>query len=239
MIIHNQQTDIFPMEKNEFLITIWVDKIIVKSVTILYCDRYLVDSMKSKEMRLEQEVENFDVWQVAIKTSTNRLLYKFLIKDIEGKIFYYTQYGIAYEEDLRASFFHYPYVFDSDVFKKPNWIDNLVIYEIFPDRFARVDNEVGKTYLYPWDYKKWENGGSQVFLGGNFKGIMSKMDYFKDLGINCIYFTPLFKSTSSHRYNVDDYFIVDPLLGTNEEFKDLVDLLHKNGINSLLQKCSR
>ncbi|WP_235374865.1 alpha-amylase family glycosyl hydrolase [Caldicellulosiruptor naganoensis] len=72
--------------------------------------------------------------------------------------------------------------------------------------------------------------GGEVFLGGNFEGIKSKIDYFKRLGINAIYFTPIFKSTSSHRYNVDDYFDVDP---AKEEFKELVETLHQNGIKVL------
>ena len=112
----------------------------------------------------------------------------------------------------------------------PDWFKHAIVYQIFPDRFCRSGdgNLWGKEgavihsnwYDKPY-YCKREGVGDIVyydFFGGNLKGIQEKLPYLKELGITAIYLNPIFESSSNHRYGTADYFRVDPMLGTNEEF---------------------
>ena len=67
-----------------------------------------------------------------------------------------------------------------------------------------------------------------------FPKYKNKIDYIKDLGVDAIYLNPIFKSNSSHRYDTIDYMAIDPLLGTDEDFRELVDTCHNNGIKVIL-----
>jgi glycosidase len=109
-------------------------------------------------------------------------------------------------------------------------MEDLIIYQIFPDRFANGDrgNDPAKT-------KKWNEKPTRTsFFGGDLQGIMNKIPYLKDLGINAIYLTPIFKSPSTHKYDAEDYFQIDPAFGTVETFEDLVKNAHKNNIKIIL-----
>lgn len=233
-IIHNQLHDIFALSQEEFLIRLWVKKGLAKEVWVVFFDRYQADNQKTVKMELYFETNEYELYKTTIDAKTKRLGYKFILKLFDSSFKIYNQYGLVDEDDKYFGHFHFPYANPSDVFIKPKWTENLVVYEIFPDRFSREDEKEQRLNLWPWDYKEWKEGGSRVFLGGNFKGILKRLDYLKSLGVNAIYLTPLFKSSSSHRYNVDDYFKIDPLLGTNEEFKDLVKTLHENDIKVIV-----
>ncbi len=118
----------------------------------------------------------------------------------------------------------------------PEWVKDAVFYEIFPDRFAKAQpphyypNYLHSTNLEPWD----EKPTSQGYKGGNFWGIIEKLDYLQDLGINAIYFTPIFQSTCNHRYHTHDYYQVDPLLGGNVAFAEFLKQAHERNIRVIL-----
>jgi len=233
-VIHNQVHDIFAISKDRFYVRLWVQRGFSRSVTLIFSDRYDLEAQKVK-MNFYMKVGNFEIYTAQVQNKTPRFAYKFLIELLDGSFKIFNQFGLAdTEENLYFDAFQFPYANEADIFEKPSFAEGLVVYEIFPDRFKRGKKEVPCRKLFDWDYCSWDVAGSEVFLGGDFAGIREKIDYFKSLGINAIYLTPIFKSVSSHRYNVDDYFDVDPLLGTKEEFKDLVKSLHKNGIRIIL-----
>ena len=96
----------------------------------------------------------------------------------------------------------------------PNWVKNAVFYQIFPDRFA-WSNQV----LKPGNFESWDSHPTpDGFKGGDLMGVYEKLDYLEDLGINAIYFNPIFTSASNHRYHTFDYYQVDPLLGQDKAF---------------------
>ncbi|WP_421655947.1 alpha-amylase family glycosyl hydrolase [Leptothermofonsia sp. ETS-13] len=74
----------------------------------------------------------------------------------------------------------------------------------------------------------------QGYKGGDLWGVIDRLDYLQDLGINAIYFTPIFQSASNHRYHTHDYYQVDPMLGGNSAFKDLLDEAHRRNIKVVL-----
>ena len=126
----------------------------------------------------------------------------------------------------------------------PEWVQNAVCYQIFPDRFFRageVLNPKPGSFIYgSWDdkpmYVKNEKGEivRWDFFGGNLKGIEEKLDYLEGLGINLIYLNPVFSARSNHRYDTADYKTVDPVLGGDEALKSLIDAAHRRGIRIIL-----
>ena len=115
----------------------------------------------------------------------------------------------------------------------PDWVKHAVFYQIFPDRFAR-SQQPRKRLLTP-SWENWDDMPTlQGYKGGDLWGILEQLDYLQDLGINAVYFTPIFQSASNHRYHTHDYYQVDPMLGGNGAFKELLEACHQRKIKVVL-----
>ena len=116
----------------------------------------------------------------------------------------------------------------------PDWVKHAVFYQIFPDRFAK--SQTLRKRLHHHD--RWEDWHEMPTLrgykGGDLWGITEKLDYIQDLGINAIYFTPIFQSASNHRYHTHDYYQVDPMLGGNAAFQEFLEESHRRDIKVVL-----
>ena len=112
----------------------------------------------------------------------------------------------------------------------PKWVQHSVIYQIFPDRFENGDSSNDPKDLMPWDGKPTYANR----FGGDIAGIEKRQTYLKSLGINAIYYNPIFKSPSNHRYEADNYVQLDPEFGTNREFIRLTKGLKAQGISTIL-----
>jgi cyclomaltodextrinase len=112
----------------------------------------------------------------------------------------------------------------------PNWVQDAIFYQIFPDRFADGDTANNPPNVRPWNSLPT----NYSFHGGDLRGVIQRFDYLLDLGINAIYFTPIFQASSNHRYNATDYLKIDPQLGDLKDFHDLVDVAHKNNVRIIL-----
>ncbi len=121
----------------------------------------------------------------------------------------------------------------------PYWIQDAIFYQIFPDRFANGDPSNDPPNCQTWGEPPTLWG----FQGGDLRGIIQKVDYLLDLGINAIYLNPIFLSPSNHRYNIVDYYTIDPRLGTLQDFHALLNVAHNNGMRVILDgvfnHCSR
>ena len=137
---------------------------------------------------------------------------------------------------------------------RPEWYERGMVYQIFPDRYARDENwrertlaEVEKPrngiqrrMVEDWNeppvYERAEDGSIKTwdFYGGSLKGIQNDLPRIAELGFTAIYLNPIFEAHSNHRYNTADYLNVDPLLGTNEEFEVLCREAAKYGIGIVL-----
>ncbi|MCS7179461.1 MAG: glycoside hydrolase family 13 protein [Anaerolineae bacterium] len=115
-------------------------------------------------------------------------------------------------------------------FQTPEWVKDAVFYQIFPDRFAKSEQVPKPNNLEPWDNPPTRYG----FKGGDLRGVLERLDYLQDLGVNAIYFNPIFQSTANHRYHTHDYYRIDPILGGDEAFRDLLDEAHRRGIRIVL-----
>ncbi len=128
----------------------------------------------------------------------------------------------------------------------PDWAQGAVIYQVFPDRFAKSGSPDLTGKLTPYTvHKDWneevvwqpEEDGTVLnndFFGGNFRGITEKLDYIAGLGATILYLNPISKSFSSHRYDTGDYKTPDPMLGTEEDFSELCKQAHARGIRVVL-----
>ena len=116
--------------------------------------------------------------------------------------------------------------------RTPDWVKHAVFYQIFPDRFARSDRTVHPpgTRFAPWGTAPEVD----AFQGGDLRGIVDKLDYLSELGVNALYLNPIFASASTHRYHTFDYLRVDPLLGGNEALRELLDAAHSREMHVVL-----
>jgi cyclomaltodextrinase len=112
----------------------------------------------------------------------------------------------------------------------PAWVKDAVFYQVFPDRFAQSKKVPKPNHIEPWDSPPTIHG----FKGGDLLGVLERLDYLQELGINAIYFNPIFQSASNHRYHTHDYYQVDPLLGGNNAFMDLLHEAHQRGVRIVL-----
>jgi cyclomaltodextrinase / maltogenic alpha-amylase / neopullulanase len=115
-------------------------------------------------------------------------------------------------------------------FVVPTWVEQSVLYQIFPDRFANGDKTNDPPDVQPWETKP--TGFSR--LGGDVQGVRQHLPYLAELGISAVYFTPVFQSPSNHRYDAEDYTMIDPQFGTNAEFAALTRELQSKGIRTVM-----
>ncbi|TVP66330.1 MAG: DUF3459 domain-containing protein [Leptolyngbya sp. LCM1.Bin17] len=119
-------------------------------------------------------------------------------------------------------------------FQTPDWVKHAVFYQIFPDRFARTQRSVTDPTMAV-ALEAWESPPTLFgYKGGDLWGIAEQLDYLVDLGITAIYLTPIFQSTSNHRYHTHDYYQVDPLLGGNQAFADFLEAAHRKNLRVVL-----
>ena len=112
----------------------------------------------------------------------------------------------------------------------PSWVKDAVFYQIFPERFANGDPSNDPPGTEPW-------GGvpkSRNYFGGDLQGIIDRLDYIASLGVNALYLNPIFESKSNHKYHATDFLKIDPHVGDDATFKQLVDGCHARGIRIIL-----
>ena len=128
----------------------------------------------------------------------------------------------------------------------PAWFGCGVVYQIFPDRFCRLElpdpaGMVGSRTIHEnWsnlpDWRPDAQGEVRNcdFFGGSLQGILSKLDDLADFGVTVLYLNPVFESASNHRYNTADYRAIDPMLGTEDDFHHLCQEAKRRGIRVIL-----
>lgn len=144
-------------------------------------------------------------------------------------------------------------VYDAE-FKTPDWFHRGVMYQIFPDRFARDETDTarsgvdkhraqGRTVVFHESWNEpveWQPNTAEGFYfpldfyGGTLRGIESRLGYLKRLGVTAIYLNPIFEACSNHRYDTADYLRIDPILGTTEDFKRLAARANELGMRLML-----
>ena len=217
-------------DKDTLVVRVRVARNDVKECYIYYKDRYDWESPYSKKsMNVVAETEFFTYYQTEISVFRNRYRYYFEFIDMNEESFQYNERGFVNPEfkynDMNS--FQFPYIAEEDLYKEVNWLQESVVYQIFPDRFHNGDPSIDVEGIGQWGKGKIHK---RSIYGGDLRGIIDKLPYLEELGVNLIYLTPIFKSDTNHKYNTEDYFSIDPQFGTLEEAKELVEKAHNLGI---------
>lgn len=177
----------------------------------------LVTSADTYVMEKECTQGEFDYYTFETRLGEEPFRYCFEVQSGTEK-YYYGRCGISREILEYYNFVVVP------GFSTPDWAKGAVMYQIFTDRFYNGDksNDVEtKEYYYIGDYSQrvtnWDkypaNMGVREFYGGDLQGVMDKLDYLQNLGVEVVYFNPLFVSPSNHKYDIQDYDYIDPHYG--------------------------
>ncbi len=220
----------FPVSDNSLKLRIKAARGDLKKVKVIYGPRFNINNREPnycQKMKLSGSDLEHDYFTATIFLDDPRFRYHFLLNDGQ-KTLWYNERGF-FENRPRgydSGFFQYSLITKDDIIDKPNWLNNAVVYQIFPERFYN-----GNKSLNPENCQKWgEKPDRNSFFGGDLQGILEKVDYLKNLGVNVIYLTPIFKSPTNHKYNIDDYYQIDPHFGDKDTAKKLVEEAHNREI---------
>jgi len=228
-------------------LSIKVDREIVVAVQLILFDGTKISKGMHKEYLNSGEFK----YSVEIDTSDalGLLEYYFILIDGYDRLYY-----VNNDEHLGGigQVYNYnPVPYQVTVYEKsymPKWYKEGVIYQILVDRFCNGNEN--NTINYPKEnsfiYGKWDDSPMYIkdnmgritrwdFYGGNIKGIIKKLDYIKSLGANIIQLSPVFKSSSCHKYDTGNYEFIDEMFGTNDDFKELCKIAESKGIKVILE----
>ncbi|MBR5732875.1 MAG: alpha-glycosidase [Lachnospiraceae bacterium] len=224
----------FPVSGNEIVIRFRAAKNDLKRVDLIYESKYFIAKRQKKaEMRKAYTTGLFDFYEIRLKLKDVRFAYIFLLDGDEGQ-FYYSEDGATRDYDFSMcyyNFFQYPYINKADVHETVGWLRTASIYQIFVDRFMMGNRDKDRSYI---DMKWTDRPTPKSHAGGDLKGITKKLGYIKGLGFDTVYLTPIFRSGSNHKYDIEDYYLVDPQFGTNEDLKELIDKAHGRNMHIIL-----
>ena len=180
-------------------------------------EAFLVTESSTQRMIKSQTDDLFDYYEGTILLEENKVKYYFTMTN-NNTVYYYDKTGVTNAKRDEFSFSLIP------GFKTPKWAKGAVFYQIFVDRFYNGDDSndvLDREYFYIGDVSKrvtdWskypDSMGIREFYGGDLLGIMKKLDYLQDLGVEVLYLNPIFVSPSNHKYDVQDYDYIDPHYG--------------------------
>ena len=212
----------------------------VAKVGFIKGDPFILHLNKWYEEELQMEkiasTDLHDYWMIDTDEYVKRMAYAFHIYGEDGSDVIYNDRGVYpyIKESLENSglYFRLPYFHESDRFKAPEWVKETVWYQIFPERFSNGDKKNDPENVLEWDSRDVLTRTD--FYGGDIQGIMDKLDYLQDLGINGLYLTPIFRAPSNHKYDTTDYYEVDPDFGDKALFRSFVEEAHKRGMRVML-----
>ena len=234
--------DLYALNEREIVVNILTGKD-VTGVSIIHEDPFAGNATGfapwdgiGEAMMLCRELKHHYQWSITLQPKYKREQYYFSVTDGKETLFlfedgFYTAAQANKPGRLRQ-YFRFSWLNSADVFTPPAWVGDTIWYQIMPDRFRRGDMGPKRYPLRKWEDPKnihfWD------FYGGDLKGITEKLNYLQELGITGIYMTPIFLSSSNHKYNTFSYDVIDPDFGTEEDLIALVDKAHSLGIKVML-----
>lgn len=174
-------------------------------------------------------------WTTTLKPEFKRCRYYFELIT-ENETWYYFENGFLSSKQMHLEgkmlqCFTFPWMNSSDINITPDWVNNMIWYQIFPERFYNGDPTISPKYVKPWHKGSVKN---EDFYGGDLQGIIDKLDYLEALGITGIYLTPIFEANSTHKYDTTNYLKIDQHFGDENVFRNLVNKAHEKGIRIML-----
>lgn len=208
-------------------------------VFLLHCDKYNINETGFTKVEMKKIASDsmFDYYQAEAQPAYRRFAYMFQFVKGDTTVAM-NEVGFVTDKDFddatvlfATGLFEYPFLNAIDVNKPPQWVKDAIFYQIFPERFGNGDTSNDPENIEPWGEAE---PTPKNFFGGDLQGVIDHLDHLVELGINCIYFTPIFEATTNHKYDTVDYMKVDPHFGDNELAKTLVEKCHEKGIKVML-----
>ncbi len=219
---------------------------------------YLILQGREYKMHLYDQNDVFEFYHIIVdSTDLPQVFSYYFIYQDGGKRIYLHREGFSEDIDEQKAF-----RFDKNDLHKmmtPDWAKHGIIYQIFCDRFCNgkhaLNPDFSEWYYSEQNYlseaaregkyrfvKDWydqkrlkeDENRHHLFYGGDLIGVEQKLEYLKGLGVDIIYFNPLVKAESNHKYDTIDYFTIDPHFGSNEDFKRLVEKFHAADIKVIV-----
>lgn len=223
----------FCLKKGRFLFRIQAGRGDLQRVTLHIRDKYIPVQMIDTRRRIPMSVaaRDFahDYFEAEADIDVVCLRYFFEIEATDGTHIYYANCRFLKQPpDDNDRMYDLPQnLREVERFEVPQWARNKIVYQIFPGRFASSRDV---------DERTWYQApiSASADLGGDLKGITARLDYLKELGVDVVYMTPIFHSRSSHKYDIIDYYAVDPSFGTTQDLIDLVQRAHDMGMRVML-----
>ena len=236
-ILHRgRPLDCFPTSEQSMYIRLRAARGDLDEVTLVYAENkfdWTTKPRSERTMELLRSDELYDYFGAELELGDTRLAYVFRLVS-GGETLYLCEEGAAADYDWDFGYFNYfqyPYVHKSDVMRVPDWVRTAVCYQIFPDRFRIGSGTKDTGYI---NLEWGEKPTPKSFAGGDLRGIEEGLDYLEELGVSCIYMTPVFQSVSNHKYDIEDYFKVDECFGGDEALRSLIAAAHKRGMKVVL-----
>ena len=224
----------FAMDENTYVFRLRAQRGDVKRCTLHYADRAAMTpelDFQRMEMPLWRSDRLYDWFEITLTCPFCRIAYHFELDD-GSKTCRYA--GDCFEKDpamiRRSEHFQLPYNHRADRLSVPDWTEDAVVYNIFPDSFADGRRSLsGRT-----GEADFQGETCLSRLGGTLNGVRENLDYLRELGFNCLYLNPIFAASSYHKYDTLDYFRIDPTRGTEDDFRALVKEAHRLGLRVLI-----
>lgn len=223
----------FCLQPGKFLFRLQAGKDDLRAVTLHSRDKYLPlkikDTRKATLMRKVACDGLRDYYEAELEFHVVCLRYCFELEDMDGNRSFFSNCGFTdtIPQDMERLFDCPQTLREEERFCVPAWAANKVVYQIFPSRFA-THKQVNDSIWYQAPI------GPKANLEGSLRGIIQRLDYIKNLGVDVLYMTPIFFSNSSHKYDTIDYYRIDPSFGTKEDLKELIDKAHEMGLRVIL-----
>ena len=223
----------FCIRPGHFLIRLQTGREDLTQVIVHYQDKYIpvhfLDTRKKAVMKSVACDHSHEYYEIELEINVVCLRYYFELIDREGQRVYYANCRFLTEapDDIDRMYDLPQNLREIERFEVPHWAQNKVVYQVFPARFAS-SQQIDRKVWYKTPIK------ATTDLKGDLKGLCSKLEYIRDLGVDILYMTPIFHSRSSHKYDTIDYYAVDPTFGTTEDLVRLVDRAHELGLKVIL-----
>jgi alpha-glucosidase len=202
---------------------------------------YLFINIEGQNKQYECTIKD-EIASSTVKLKNGEMSLYYFVVIAKNTYFYFSQKGLtSYIPGYKDCFEIIP------DYNPPSWVSSATCYQVFPDRFRdgdpSLDVKDGEYYFDGGVVKnmsiddiplQFEEGKCLDFFGGDFKGIIDSIKHFKELNINALYLNPIGVSCTTHRYDCCDFFTIDPKLGGDEMFIEMVNALHDNKIKIIV-----
>lgn len=198
-----------------------------------YADRAVMEpvlTFSAAEMPLVRRDKIYDWYEITLRIDYHRVAYFFELDGGDETLYYLGDCFERHWEQNRSDYFQFPFNLRADRLSIPDWVHDAVVYNIFPDSFASSKRCISRES----SRSVYDGQPIESLLGGTINGIRENLDYIKALGCSCVYLNPIFAANSYHKYDIIDYMHIDPLRGTDEDFRALVKEAHAMGIRVII-----